>query len=272
MRLETTTLLMSVLLVQACRPADVVADVGGRRITVGDVREAARSASTPNDRALEALVEKERLAAGAIDKGLEKTDSVKARIKAAEREILAQALLDAEVPIPDEKTLRERYASEGTGLVRELELAHIFFAAPAGGDVGVVRAAQNKATTAWARLLGGEPFEQVAKDLSEDRATAEKGGLVGTVRAGAISPEIFAVAAELEEGAVSKPVQTPFGFHVLKAVKKVRPVKLPFDEVRAALAVQLREEARAALGKRLASEVRVERFEKAMSSLGGGKP
>ncbi|MBL8921003.1 MAG: peptidylprolyl isomerase [Myxococcaceae bacterium] len=270
---RTLSSVLLVLLVAGCRPPDVVAEVGGRRLTVGDVREARRTERTGDvQAAVELLVDKERLAAAAVSRGLGKNETVQARIKAAEREILAQALLDAEVPIPDEKALLHRYESTDAATVRQLELAHVFVAAPAGGDVAVVRRAQNKATTAWARLLGGEAFESVARELSEDGATAEKGGVVGVVREGAIAPEVFAAAAELDENAVSKPIQTPFGFHVLKALKKVHPVKRPFDEVRGALAVQLREEARAALSKRLEVEVKVERYEKAMSALAGGTP
>lgn len=263
-----------VLIVAAasCTPKDVVADVGGRPITVTDVRESMKveRATTPAD-AVEVLVAREQLAAAAVRKGLQRDAAVQARLKAAEREILAQAYLDAEVPIPDEKALRSVYESDaGVGLVREVELAHIFVAAPADGDAERVRSAQNKATTAWARLLGGDAFEVVAQDLSEDSSTSSKGGRIGVVREGAIAQDLFVAAAQLEAGGVSKPIQTPYGFHVLKALSAVTTVKRSFDEVRGPLAVQLRDEARAALTKRLSSEVAVRRFEQAMKTLSEG--
>jgi peptidyl-prolyl cis-trans isomerase C len=256
----------------SCTQKDVVADVGGRPITITDVRESMKleRAKTPAD-AVEVLVAREQLAAAAVRKGLQRDAAVMARLKAAEREILAQAYLDGEVPIPDEKALRAIYESDaGVGQVREVELAHIFIVAPADGEAEKVRSAQNKATTAWARLLGGDAFDAVALDLSEDPSTSTKGGRIGVVREGAIAQDLFATAAQLEAGGVSKPVQTPYGFHVLKALSAVTTVKRPFDEVRGALAVQLRDEARAALTKRLSSEVAVRRFEQAMKSLSEG--
>jgi peptidyl-prolyl cis-trans isomerase C len=265
--------LIVVLVVAAsCTSKDVVAEVGGRPITVTDVRESMKveRAKTPAD-AVEALVAREQLAAAAVRKGLQRDAAVLARLKAAEREILAQAYLDAEVPIPDEKALRAAYEGDaGVGLIRELELAHIFVGAPADGDAERVRVAQNKATTAWARLLGGDAFDVVAAELSEDASTAAKGGRIGVVREGAIAQDVFSAAAQLEAGGVSKPVQTPYGFHVLKALSAVTTVKRPFDEVRGALAVQLREEARLGLTKRLSSEVAVKRFEQAMKTLSEG--
>jgi peptidyl-prolyl cis-trans isomerase C len=266
-------LLLSVLLCSACTPKDVVADVDGRRVTITDVRESMRLERADSPKAaLDSVIQRELLAAAAVKKGLQNEEPIKARLKAAEREILAQALLDAEVPIPDEKALRARYDAPGMASVRQLELAHIFVAAAAGEDPEAVRKAQNKATTAWARLLGKEAFDSVAKDLSEDATTAQKGGVLGLVREGTIATELFTAAALLEADAVSKPIQTPYGFHVLRAITAVQTVKRPFDEVRGSLAVELREEARAALSKRLEQDIRVKTFEQAMNSLTAGGP
>ncbi len=261
------------MLLAACTPKDVVADVAGRRVTITDVRESMRLERAESPKAaLDAVIQRELLAAAAVKKGLQNEEPLKSRLKAAEREILAQALLDAEVSIPDEKALRARYDAQGVASVRQLELAHIFVAAAAGQDPELVRKAQNKATTAWARLLGKEAFESVAKDLSEDATTAERGGSLGLVREGAIATELFAAAAQLEPDGVSKPIQTPYGFHVLKAVTAVQTIKRPFDEVRGALAVELREEARAALTKRLEQDLRVKTYEQAMMVLTAGGP
>lgn len=265
-------LVIPVLLLVAtgCVPDDVVADVGGRRLTIGDVRAAAKlEQAQPLDAVLEGLVAKERLAAEAVRRKLNERDDVKARLKAAEREILAQMLLDEATGTVDEKALRAKYDSSDTMGVRQVELAHIYFAKPSGNEPELLRQAQSRATAAWARLLGGDAFELVARETSEDTITAGKGGALGIVREGALAQELFVAAAELDEGAYTRPVQTPFGFHILKALKKASTVKLSWDEARGRLAIEGREAAKAALMKQVDADVRVRRYEKALARLSG---
>ncbi len=67
------------------------------------------------------------------------------------------------------------------------------------------------------RAQSGEPFEQLARQFSEEPATAERGGSLGGVPAGHLFswPEILDALANLSPGDVSLPVETEFGFHVL---------------------------------------------------------
>ena len=174
-RLAAPALLLT--LVSGCRPADVVAQVGERRVTQADVRafsQLQRAAKV--DEALDELVQREVLASAAVTRGLQDTPEVRARLRAAEREILSQALLEAEVPPPGDKALQDAYDSSKTLAVRQLELAHIFIAAPPEATSEAKLLAQSRANTAFARLLGGDSFEDVAKATSEDTATRDRGG------------------------------------------------------------------------------------------------
>jgi parvulin-like peptidyl-prolyl isomerase len=266
----TRRLLVCVAVVtSACVPDDVVVEVNGRRLTVADVQATARLEQRPVASVLESVVSQEVLAAEARRIKLHEREDVRARLLAAEREILVQALLDHEATV-DEKSLKARYGEPGAATVKQLELAHIFVALPTGGSPQALEAARNKVTTAWARVLGGEAFEAVAREVSEDRASGEKGGVVGVVREGAISRDVFAAAAELPAGGVSKPLQTAYGFYLLKALTPVTEVKLPWEEARGRLAVEAREAARVAVAKRAESNTRVRRFEKALARLGEG--
>ncbi|MDP1917774.1 MAG: peptidylprolyl isomerase [Myxococcales bacterium] len=264
--------LPALMFISGCVPADVVADVAGRRITLADVRATAKLEQKPVTASFEGMLQTEVLAAEARRRKLHERDDVKARLMAAEREILASALLDTETQSIDEKALRARYDVAGVVTVRQVELAHIFVSVAPGADAAAVARAENKATTAWARILGGDEFEVVAKEVSEDTATAAKGGVIGVVREGAISKELFDVAATLAEGKSSRPIQTPFGFYLIKAIKPVTAVKLPWDEARGRLAVEAREAMRVELWKKAEAGVQVKKYAKAIAELAPESP
>lgn len=266
--LRAQSLLLVLWLAAGCRPADVVAQVGDRRVTQADVRAFSRLQHAANaDDALDAIVQRELLASAAVGRGLHETPEVKARLRAAEREILSQALLDAEVPAPEDKALQAAYDGSNVLALRQLELAHVFISSPPDATREAQVLAQSRASSAWARLLGGEAFEEVARAVSEDTATRDKGGTLGVVREGQIAQEVFEAAAALQPGAASKPVQTPFGFHILKAVSAVTTVKPPFAEVRSRLEKELREAKLKELNARLGATVAVKRYEEPLAEL-----
>ncbi len=70
------------------------------------------------------------------------------------------------------------------------------------------------------RLKGGEDFAALAKELSQDPATKEKGGDLGWFPRGLMVPEFDEVAFALQPGEVSDVVQTPYGFHIIKVEER----------------------------------------------------
>lgn len=83
----------------------------------------------------------------------------------------------------------------------------------------------------YQKLQQGESFEQVAKQFSEDKSSAENGGKMAPFSSGQISSEEFEnVAFGLtKEAPLSKPFETNFGWHILKLNEK-NPVK-SFDDM-----------------------------------------
>ena len=93
----------------------------------------------------------------------------RARLKSLERELLAQALLDKELGVIDDAALQKRYeAKRGELTQKQIHVAQIFIAVPKTATPDEVRAAQSKASSAYARLVSGEAFEAVARELSDD--------------------------------------------------------------------------------------------------------
>lgn len=71
------------------------------------------------------------------------------------------------------------------------------------------------------RLDGGEDFAAVAKDVSEDPTTRDRGGDLDWVTRGMLpSQQLEDALFGLEAGARSNVVQTDFGFHVIELIER----------------------------------------------------
>ena len=74
------------------------------------------------------------------------------------------------------------------------------------------------------RINKGEDFAKLADELSEDPGTKGKGGLYENVPKGQMVAPFEAAALALEPGQVSSaPVETDFGFHIIKLERKLGP-------------------------------------------------
>lgn len=81
------------------------------------------------------------------------------------------------------------------------------------------RAALERIGEVRERIEAGEPFEDLAREYSED-ASAERGGDLGTFGRGVLVPEFEEAAFALEPGEVSGIVPTRFGFHIIQVLEK----------------------------------------------------
>jgi peptidyl-prolyl cis-trans isomerase D len=66
-------------------------------------------------------------------------------------------------------------------------------------------------------ILGGKSFERMARDYSQDPSNADQGGDLGWFGRGRMVPEFDEAVFALEEGGISEPVKTRFGYHLIKA-------------------------------------------------------
>lgn len=77
-------------------------------------------------------------------------------------------------------------------------------------------AARSRADSLFNELLTGSDFDQLALQYSDDRASGEKGGLLGTTQRGDLVPEYEEIAFGLDEGEISSPVRSRFGYHLIR--------------------------------------------------------
>jgi len=142
-------------------------------------------------------------------------------------------LVRPRVNVTDED-VRARYdqmqrRSEAVSAVR---LSHILFKVPNQPTEQLLAAAKDKAAKAISRVKAGEAFAEVAKQVSEDAATAATGGELGWFERGSISPEWEQVVFAMEKGDVRGPVSGPQGLHVFFVSDIKRTDMKPFDDLK----------------------------------------
>jgi len=80
---------------------------------------------------------------------------------------------------------------------------------------------KSKAEEILQRAKGGEDFTKLAREFSEDPGSKEKGGLYESVKTGQMLPEFEQAALALEPGQIApNPVETQYGYHIIKLEKK----------------------------------------------------
>lgn len=80
-----------------------------------------------------------------------------------------------------------------------------------------------------ARIRKGEDFAKLAKENSEDKGSAGRGGQLDDFARDQMVTPFEQAAFALKPGEVSDVVETPFGFHIIKLVARVPPERLQFE-------------------------------------------
>src|SRR5262245_42208852 len=133
--------------------------------------------------------------------------------------------------------------------VREFETphqvrgAHILFRAEEGAGAETEKKAQAAAADALRRAKAGEDFAKLARELSQDTASAPGGGDLGFVSKGEMVPQFEDALFKLKKGELSpEPVRSPFGFHVIKATDiregGRKPKEAVAEQIRSRLAIE----------------------------------
>ena len=122
---------------------------------------------------------------------------------------------DVDVP-PTEiaQYYQENQASYGTPESRVVR--HILVAEKDGDTVDFDKS-KEEADRLYAELQDGADFAALAKAESADTTSAVRGGRL-EIRRGETVPEFDKMSFDLEQGTVSKPVRTTYGYHIIEAL------------------------------------------------------
>lgn len=139
--------------------------------------------------------------------------------------------------------VRRFYADNADGFAvgERIRPRHIVFAVSEDAGPEEVERARARAEAARRRVEDGEPFADVAREVSEGPSAA-RGGDLGLVPPEALEPPFAAAALPLEPGEVSEVVRTTFGFHVITVDERTPAGTRPLSEVREAVERQLRQQ------------------------------
>ena len=187
----------------------------GLRVEEAEIDRAVQNIAAQNQISMEVL--RQRLAAEGMDY---------ARFRATLRDqIMIERMCEREVyrriQISDEevdKILDEERAR--INAAAETNLAQILVTVPERADEATVAARRERVMAALARVRGGEAFDAVAREVSEDGNRA-RGGEIGLLPAARL-PDVFIEATRLlRPGEVTaQPLRSGAGFHILKVVER----------------------------------------------------
>jgi peptidyl-prolyl cis-trans isomerase C len=196
------------------------------------------------------LIMTQILSQEAAKKGLAKRPDVVRQLDIDRQQVLARAYVTdfAQSHKPSDAEIKAEYESIKSQLGdREYKARHILLANLAD------------AQDALAKLKKGEKFEDVARAMSKDPGSKEKGGeLDWASPSGYVKPFSDAMV-KLEKGKyTTEPVQTQFGFHII-LLEDTRELKVPgMDEVKGNLVQRIQQKMLEQEFKSLRAKAKVE--------------
>lgn len=182
-----------------------------------------------------------------------------ARFMTPERIKLSYLLLDAttlpEVADPGDEVLKVIYDAQKDGAFstpEERKARHILV------NFGADKAAAKKKAEALAeQIRGGADFAAVARAESDDSGSKASGGELGWIKRGMMTGDFEDALFKLEPGALSEPVETEFGWHLIQLEELKPPTVRAFSEpeVRAQLLETYRTQEAAARFQEMAEQL-----------------
>lgn len=212
-------------------------------------QEAVKRGVVVSDAAVQSQVDQTRQAFGGAEvfaRRLEDAGFDEATyIEYTRRDLAAQQMFAelTKVSEPDEKEVQAFFTEHRAEMNRpeQVQARHILIKVPQGAQASTVDAARLRLEEMRASINAGADFASVARAGSED-ASASEGGDLGYFSRGRMLPEFEAAAFALAPGAVSEPVRTAVGWHLIYVQNRMEAADVTreqgLDMVRAYLARQ----------------------------------
>ncbi|HTS52596.1 MAG TPA: peptidylprolyl isomerase [Burkholderiales bacterium] len=237
---------------------DVIATMGAQQLRAADLKRLidalppdARKRLAGDLNALDRLVREElvrqSILTEAKQQGWDKKPDVQLMMDRAREQALLQAYVNnlarPAAGYPSEDEVKGYYeASKGSYTQpAEFELAQIFIASPADADKAVAANAQKKAVDVAARVQKAPAdFAKIAKESSDHKESAARGGELGWVPETQLIPEVRAAVARMTKGEVSAPIRSDGGWHIVRLADRKVSVTRPLPEVRDQIVATMR--------------------------------
>ena len=179
------------------------------------------------------------------------------------KEVIVNCVLDRkvyDVITVSEEEIEKYYEKNRERLEKpeRIRVSQIFVAVPRVATAEEKAAARKKAAELKERCEAGEDFGELARQHSDDKQSAARSGDLGLKRKGEWLPALEEVSWGLMPGRVSSPVETRFGYHLIRVDEKLPAGLPPIDEVRDEITAALRAQKSPKKLGRLVEEARKE--------------
>jgi len=237
----------------------VIARVGDSEIKIEQIKPFLTGLTAEEKAALESnpallsqtvrtLILQEILFKEALASGWDKSPEVIAQLDRLRQGAIAESYIQsiAKVPAgyPTEAEVQSAYDARKDSLLlpKQLRLAQIYIAAPQGDKDADEKAKTRIDAVAKSLKASGSDFAAIARDESEERESASRGGEVGWIAEASIQPEIRAKVSSLTKGSTTDPIRLGDGWYVVRVldVKDAHTATLP--EIKDRLVAALRTE------------------------------
>ncbi|MFH1874234.1 MAG: peptidylprolyl isomerase [Pseudomonadota bacterium] len=264
------------------KKGDTVAKVNNEVITENDLEflgtinpriKAQLTNPEGRQKLLDNMIEQELLYQEAVKQGINRREDVKVKSDLYRRVIISQTLMEEEI-----EKAAQKYYDENKDEFNKLSFSHIMveYANPADlkNDKKHKKQKSKKQTgprseeealiyiqKIKARLDKGEDFATVAKEVSEDVATKNRGGDLGLVdktdqrlAARGFGP-LLEKAAEIKVGEIAGPIKTNKGYHLITVTKGFE--LSPYDQAKNSIIFKVRNTVKDDLLKQLKAEAKI---------------
>lgn len=192
--------------------------VAGNNVTAGEFIRMYKKSSEPEkktdiDSYLQQFIVFKLKVANALKEKYDTTRAFKIELNGYRNQLAENYLTDNQTK---EKLLQKTYQRSLT----EINAWHILVNCPEGAKPEDTLLAWDKAAGIRERIIMGEPFEHVARGSSDDPLVKINGGNLGYFTVFQMIMPFEDVAYNLKKGAVSQPVRTPYGYHIIKVADK----------------------------------------------------
>lgn len=157
---------------------------------------------------------------------------------------LSPQVLGSQVPVSDQE-VQQYYQQHQSqfGVPEQRDAAHILIGLPQNPTPEQVKAAQAKAEAVYQEAVKSPgDFAALAKKYSQDPGSADKGGDLGFFTREDMVKPFSDAAFSMQVGEIKGPVQSQFGFHIIKLLA-IKPGKIkPLAEVKDQIVAELRKE------------------------------
>ncbi|WP_051279889.1 peptidylprolyl isomerase [Hellea balneolensis] len=212
-----------------------VAEVDGTKIYLSDVERTAASQGlikegsplTPGQpvfqKVLDELIDQRLLALDALRQSLDQDDETRRRLSAARERILGNVLVENHLKnTVNETTIRRMYDEQASLRNRgdEVQARHILLKD------------EETAQDIAKKLADGADFAALAREMSEDEGSRDKGGNLGYFTTDMFEAVFTNVAFATPKGEVSAPFKTDYGWHILQVQNRRKAPEPSFEEMR----------------------------------------